>query len=128
MAALYSRSMQLTGFDLSTSSDSSVSSSSAFRVSVLFCLTQEKTRSQCALLCGMVRMPSITLARAWNGFTPPPFFLSLSAFPTDPSCREHSRRLSNIAIRRMPPTASRALNQLASAPGKCSQRTPDLQI
>ena len=51
-----------------------------FVVSVLFCLTQEKTRSQCALLCGMVRMPSITLSRVWNGFAPPPFFLSLSAF------------------------------------------------
>ena len=77
---MYSRSMQLTEFVLSTSSDSSVSSPSAFRVSVLFCLTQEKTRSQCALLCGMARMPSNTLTRAWNAFMPPPFFLSLSAF------------------------------------------------
>ena len=70
----------LSEFDLSTSSDSSVSLSSAFRVSVLLCFTQEKTRSQCALLWGMVTMPSIMLARAWNGFTRPPFFLSLGAF------------------------------------------------
>ena len=72
--------MQLTEFDLSTSSDSSVSLPSAFCVSVLFCLTQEKTCSQCALLWGMVRMPSFMLARVRIGFTPPPFFLSLGSF------------------------------------------------
>ena len=95
---------ELTGFDLSTSSDSSVSLPSAFHVSVLLCITQEKTHPECALLWGNLRVSSQSLE--WL----------------------HTAAVLLVTQFIRSPTASRALNLLVSEPGNFSQRTPDLLI